>query len=638
MKHKKENTFFQKDKNLMIVLFLWAFVLFGNTLGNDYSMDYSYVINPQTEKGFSALPEIFTTHYFNQGEINYGYRPITKATFAIEQGLWGRIPFLSHLINVLLYAFLGILIFKFLRKIFKDIMPVFSFLIVFVFMAHPTHTEIVASVKNREELLIFIFGILMLLFIWRYIQKRKIINLVWAAISLLIGFWTKPTMIIFVLLIPVILFYFSEGSIKKNLFIFFAFLVASYLFLKLPALFLSHGSREVMFYENPIAKLSIFHRLPTSFSILLFYLKKLIIPFPLLFYYGYNMIPEATYSSPEFFIALILYLAIFFLALFLYKRDKILSFSFLGFLFAIFLFSNIYKTVSGIAAERYLFIASLFFSIFLIRIILKYAKFDFAKSMIPNAKAFLLIAIIVLPYSIITINRNSQWKDELSLFSHDISRLKNSAMANEMYGVALMNEMDKTKNQQQKKVLLDKALQAYQQSLVVYPENKFCLNALASSYFMFYGDYTKAAQYYEQLLPMDSANIETLLNLGFSFENLGRKDKAIQYYKQAIALDSLNPKPYSLIANVYYKSHDLKNGNAFNKKLYQLNPQSEAPVVNLANYYIMLKDTAEAVVLYDSAATIQPNNIQLNTLLYQYYWSRRDTANALKYYNRLKGI
>ncbi len=621
----------------MIILFLWAFVLYGNTLGNDYSMDYSYVINPQTEKGISALPDIFTTHYFNKGKINYGYRPITKATFAIEQSLWGKIPFLSHLINVLLYAFLGVLIFRFLKKIFKDIAPVFPFLIVFVFMAHPTHTEIVASVKNREELLVFIFGISMLLFIWRYIQERKVMNLAWAALSLLIGFWTKQTIIIFVLLIPVILFYFSEVSIKKNLFVFFTFLVLSYLFFKLPALYLPHGSREVMFYENPIAKLSIFNRLPTSFSILLFYLKKLIIPFPLLFYYGYNMIPEATYSSPEFFIALILYLAIFFLALFLYKRDKILSFSFFGFVFAIFLFSNIYKTVSGIVAERYLFIATLFFSIFLIRIILKYAKFDFNKSIVPNAKAFLLVAVLVLPYSIISINRNAQWKNELSLFSHDIPKLKNSAMANEMYGVALMNQMDKTKNQQQKKVLLDKALKAYQQSLSVYPKNKFCLNALASSYFMFYRDYSKAVQYYEQLLPMDSANVETLLNLGFSFENLGQKEKAIQFYKQAIVLDSLNPKPYSLIANAYYKSHDLQNGNFFNEKLHLINPQSEIPLINLANYYIMLNDTVKAVALYDSAASIQPKNQQLNSLLYQYYWSKMDTAKALIYYNRLTG-
>jgi len=637
MKKKREDTFFKNDKRLMIILFVWAFVLYGNTLGNGYSMDYTYVINPQTEKGFSALPDIFTTHYFNKGKINYGYRPITKATFAIEQGLWGKIPFMSHLINVLLYAFLGALIFYFLRKILKDIAPAFSFLIVFVFMAHPAHTEIVASLKNREELIVFIAGILMLLFVWKYIQKKKIIYLLWAAISLLIGFWTKPTIIIFVLLLPFILFYFSEVSIKKNLFLFFIFLGISYFVFRLPNLYIPHGSREILFFENPIAKFSFFHRLPTSFSVLFFYLKKILIPYPLLFYYGYNMVPVISYASPLFYISLVVYSGIFILSIFLFKKDKIISFSLLAFLVSIFLFSNIYKPISGIVAERYLSIASLFFSMFLVWLISKYAKFDFTKNSVPNIKTFLLIAIVVLPYSIISINRNAQWKNELSLFSHDIKNLKNSAMANEMYGVALMNEMDKTKNNQSKKELLDKALKAYQQSLSIYSKNEFCLNVLASSYFLFYRDYSKAVQYYTQLLPMDSNNIETILNLGFSLENLGEKDKAIAYYKQAIVLDSLNPKPYSLIANAYFKSQDLQNGNFYNRKLYELNPHSEIPVVNLANYYIMLNDTEKAIVLYDSAATIQPKNQQLNSLLYQYYWSRKDTVKALEYYNRLKG-
>ncbi len=637
MKEKRENTFFKNDKRLMIILFLWAFVLYGNTLGNNYSMDYTYVINPQTEKGFSALPDIFTTHYFNKGKINYGYRPITKATFAIEQGLWGKIPFISHLINVMLYAFLGMLIFHFLRKILKDIPSVFPFLIVFIFMAHPTHTEIVASLKNREELIIFITGILMLLFVWKYIQKKKIIYLLWATLSLFIGFWTKPTIIIFVLLLPFILFYFSEVSIKKNLFLFFIFLVISFFAFKLPNLYIPHGSREILFYENPIAKISLFHRLPTTFSVLFFYFKKLLIPYPLLFYYGYNMVPVISYTSPLFYISLVIYSGIFLLSIFFFKKDKIISFALLSFLVSIILFSNIYKPVAGIVAERYLFIASLFFSILLVQILFKYTKFDFTKNSVPNIKTFLLIVIVVLPYSIISINRNAQWKNEISLFSHDIPKLKKSAMANEMYGVALINEMDKTNNNQYKKELLDKALNAYQQSLSVYPQNKFCLNALAFFYFMSYRDYSKSVQYYTQLLPMDSNNIETILNLGFSLENLGKKDKAIAYYKQAIMLDSLNPKPYSLIANAYFKLHDLQNGIFFNRKLYELNPQSEIPIINLANYYILLNDTEKAVVLYDSAATIQPKNQQLNSLLYQYFWNKKDTVKALKFYNRLMG-
>ena len=635
MRKTTENNFLRKDRHFMLILFLWAFILYGNTLDNKYAMDYSYVIDKQTEKGVFGLSDIFTTRYFHKGQINYGYRPVVKATFAIEQSLWGQQPFMSHLINVLLYAFLGILIFKFFRKIFKSIIPVFSFLIVLVFMAHPVHTEVVASLKNREELLVFIFGISMLYFIFKFLDKKKYSHLFLSVLFVLLGLWTKPTMIVFIVLIPVFLYFFSSLSLKKVLLISVTFMLTAYILLKIPNLYIGHGSRTVLFYENPLIGLSLFNKIPTAFSVLFFYIKKMLIPYPLLFYYGYNMIPIVSYSSSIFIVSLILLISIITLAIYYLKKDIFISFSIVGFIVSIFGFLNVFKIVSGIVAERYLFIASLFFSILIVRIILKYAKFNFLKINTSNTKGYLLIAILVFPYAIITVNRNAQWENELTLFSHDISKLKKSAMANEMYGVALMNEMSKTQNTNKKRILMDKALQAYRQSLSVYPKNKFCLNALAYSYFTFYHDYIKAAKYYELLFPMDSNNVETILNLGFSLEKSGKKEKAIFYYKQAIVLDSLNPKPYSLLANAYYKLHDLKSGNFYNAKLQQIAPNSEIPIVNLANYYIMLNDTETAIMLYDSAATIQPNNQQLNSLLYQYYWYKRDTSKAMFYYNRL---
>jgi len=89
--------------HLYILIFLAAFclLLYANTIPNDYSLDDELVTwtNPQVSKGIKALPEIFTTFYYqasgNVGTIAFGYRPLAKATFAIERSIFGVNPHIS---------------------------------------------------------------------------------------------------------------------------------------------------------------------------------------------------------------------------------------------------------------------------------------------------------------------------------------------------------------------------------------------------------------------------------------------------------------------------------------------------------------------------------------------------------------
>ncbi|MCF6184776.1 MAG: hypothetical protein L3J56_09180, partial [Bacteroidales bacterium] len=101
--------FFIKNK-YPVLLFFFVFIFYGNSIKNNYSFSDSYVINEQTQQGISAISEIFTTRYFKKNKINYGYRPITKTTFAIESSLFGQNPHISHFINVLLFALLMVLL------------------------------------------------------------------------------------------------------------------------------------------------------------------------------------------------------------------------------------------------------------------------------------------------------------------------------------------------------------------------------------------------------------------------------------------------------------------------------------------------------------------------------------------------
>ena len=74
-------------KNSWVVIFLLAvvFLSYGNTLWNDYTLDDDMVVNEQTEQGFSAIPQIFSSKYIvrQKQASSYGYRPVVLSSFAV---------------------------------------------------------------------------------------------------------------------------------------------------------------------------------------------------------------------------------------------------------------------------------------------------------------------------------------------------------------------------------------------------------------------------------------------------------------------------------------------------------------------------------------------------------------------------
>ena len=127
-----------------------------------------------TSKGISAIPEIFTSPYY-QDDMGYAYeyRPVVLSSFAIEHSLFGDKPFVSHLINLFLYALCCVLLFKVMKVISVSFTPLLSFFVTLLFAAHTSHTEVVASIKNRDEILGLIFCLLSFLVAFKAIQTRS---------------------------------------------------------------------------------------------------------------------------------------------------------------------------------------------------------------------------------------------------------------------------------------------------------------------------------------------------------------------------------------------------------------------------------------------------------------------------------
>jgi len=134
----------------------------------------------------------------------YEYRPVTLTSFAIESQFFGDDPHVSHFINVLLYGFTAVLLFAVLYYIFREyrynfLLPLTATLL---FIVHPIHTEVVASIKNRDELLCLLGGLGGLYFAIRYIDQKTLA--LWASFlfCFILGLLSKRSIIPFALIIP----------------------------------------------------------------------------------------------------------------------------------------------------------------------------------------------------------------------------------------------------------------------------------------------------------------------------------------------------------------------------------------------------------------------------------------------------
>jgi tetratricopeptide (TPR) repeat protein len=167
-------------ERLRIVLLLAAVALvYSNTLLNEFTMDDGLYVanNPQvTAPSVRAL--------FTPNKISNVFRPVTFATLAWNQAMNGGKPFAFHLFNLMLHAAVTWLLYLLLLAILETSPhpQTVAFVAALLFAVHPIHTEAVASVVGRAEMLAAGF----LLAAWiLHLRDREIAALICFLLALL---------------------------------------------------------------------------------------------------------------------------------------------------------------------------------------------------------------------------------------------------------------------------------------------------------------------------------------------------------------------------------------------------------------------------------------------------------------------
>jgi tetratricopeptide (TPR) repeat protein len=170
------------QKYFPYVVFALAVLLYFPTLKHQYAWDDSLVIhgNELTKKGFSGLSEIWTSARYIEDRPTY--RPIPQTLFAIEWAMTPNNPRLAHFTNIILYGLCCLMLFSLLKRWFSGYSPYLIVFISMLFVLHPVHTEVVANIKSRDEILAALFVLLSLnyLSIWNQSGKKLHLFLVFS--------------------------------------------------------------------------------------------------------------------------------------------------------------------------------------------------------------------------------------------------------------------------------------------------------------------------------------------------------------------------------------------------------------------------------------------------------------------------
>lgn len=204
--------------NQMLLVFIFAFALFANSIPADYNLDDELVTRQHrlTSKGISAIPEIFRSPYYEDASgYSYEYRPVVLASFAIEHQLFGDKPAVSHFINVLLYALICVLLLYVLKNTLHQFPPILPIAITLLYAAHTSHTEVVCSIKNRDELLALGFSLLCLSLSLSIVKNNKLALALALPILFTLGLMSKLTVLSFAVIIPLCLLFFTNVNLLQ---------------------------------------------------------------------------------------------------------------------------------------------------------------------------------------------------------------------------------------------------------------------------------------------------------------------------------------------------------------------------------------------------------------------------------------
>lgn len=481
-----------------------SLAVYANSIPNGFALDDLVVVRDNPQLVDPDWTGLFARPYWPVAEPSGYYRPVTVVSLALNRVLTGAGPAGFHTVNTLLHALASLLVWFWARGL--GMRRPTALLAAALFAVHPIHTEAVANISGRSDLLSAAFVLLAWL---AHARARK----------------AEPPRPRIAWITAAVLAYFAATLSKENavlapaLFLFddllrrretgrtlvwaayggYAVSLAANLALRARALGGLRGAANALFLDNPVLDAPAGERIATGLWAQVRHLALFVWPVPLSSDYSYAAVAIVRgLADPRLWAGLALLGVTVALVAWGWRRDRTVALAVA--VTAVFLLpaSNLLFPAGGLVAERLLYLPSAGLCLLAGHL----AAAGMARGGGTKTALVAVSVAVLLALSARTVVRNPDWKDNASLALHDVAVQPRSAKLQAGAALVLHERGD-----------LAGAERHYREAVGIWPE-------------------------YAQMHN----------NLGVLLEETGRIEEAVESYRRASALAPHNPAPYKALA------------------------------------------------------------------------------------------
>ena len=622
-----------------IILGLLAFTLYINTYKNEFALDDGIVIhkNEYVMEGFGGIDSIMKRDAYHsfykqmnaKAQLAGGrYRPLSIVSFAIEQQFIGsyadgHLPpsncwdynangkpdkeedinndglyndndcltkgcMMRHVNNVLFYVLAILLIYAMFKNHLFSKYPDMAFVAALLFCIHPIHTEVVANMKSRDEIFSMIFICLTFINVFKFAETKHTKYMIWSAVNYFFALLSKEYAVTLAAVIPVTLYLLTDNFKLKNYYKLFAALAGAlivYFMIRFSIVVAKTGIPDTELLNNPYLLARGDQMKATKVFVWLKYLILLFFPYVLSSDYSYNSIPYRHFTSPEVWVSIIVYVGLLYLTYKLFRKKHPAAWGLIFFFANFAMIANAFFDIGATMGERLIFHSSLGWAVCVGWIFTDGSRKYFTSEKNHKMVLWAVLIVLIILFGIRTITRNEVWKNDITLFTHDVDVMPNSVLCLGNAGARWIDLSERPENKAHEKEYLE-----------------------------------KAKGYLDHALKLHPKYVNGYLNLGLAYFKLRDYNKAEEIWGTAYRLYPSNPylvSYYRVLSNVYIqqafqdaKDKKLQNSLYWFDRASKIFPQDPEIWYNLGGAAFSVGDYARARAAFEQCLKLKPDHAQ----------------------------
>jgi Flp pilus assembly protein TadD len=517
-----------------------------------------------------------------------GWRPVATLSFALNHALHGLEPRGYHLVNVALHAGVSVLVLAVFARATGAALP--ALVAALLFAAHPVHTEAVASVVGRAELLAAGgFFLAWLCFLRadaggrpRLLEGAGVAAFVAGLLAKENAITLLPVLVLADLIRP------AGGSVPaalgRHLPRYGALAAACAVVLALRRQVIGAGAPGIDVLDNPLVALPAVERLLTAVKVAGLYAWRLLAPLRLSADYSFRQIaPVESPLDPAFLAGLAVVAGVPALAWAARRRAVPVALG-LGMLALTFsLVANLAFPIGTIMAERLVYLPSAGFCLAAGAGLVRLAG-ERPRRLAP------VVGVVLALYAARTWTRNEVWRTPEAFFTAMVADAPHSARSHRELGTMLAAAGR-----------LDEARPAFERSLAIKPNDAATLYNLGNALLQA-GRVDEAIDAYGRALAAKPDFDDAMVNLGNAESMRGDHDAALGWMRRALARAPDSATLRMNVANTLFRLGRLAEARAEYEAALALAPDAPAILTNYGAFLYAHGDLDAAVDAYRRAA------------------------------------